>query len=426
MKVGVIGAGIIGSAIAWELRKRGAEVTVFEKLGDAGHGSTSASCGIIRRCYSQTSMIKLSNEASEIWAEWENWLGPIEGSLARFERPGMLLIPSNVDEGFLQVIEEMKKSRVKAEFLDKNAINEKFPFLNTEAFFPSKPVSDDSFFNETGELQGGVWEEDAGYVVSPGLANTNLKLAAQRDGVEFLFNTEVCKVEHDGGAPYSIVTNAGQTHEFDVMVNAAGPWSSKINQLAGVELPLENRALRREVHAMKNPVFGKHDMPVVGDLDSGTYFRPETGGIDIVIGSTDPECDEKEWVENPDEVDIGLTETYWERQVLRTMRRIPKLQMGKARGLAHMYDVTLADWYPTVDRTDIDGWYVALGTSGSSFKTAPMIGVMMAEIVYACENGHDHDNDPVILDLPRIGLTVDTSFLSRLRSANATTGTVFG
>jgi sarcosine oxidase subunit beta len=108
------------------------------------------------------------------------------------------------------------------------------------------------------------------------------------------------------------------------------------------------------------------------------------------------------------------------------MKRFPEVRLGRSRGLASLYDVTLQDWYPIVDRTDLPGYYVCIGTSGSSFKTAPVLGRLMAEIVDACQRGVDTDRDPVRLELPRVGISIDTAFLSRLRGRIRSTGTVIG
>ena len=91
-----------------------------------------------------------------------------------------------------------------------------------------------------------------------------------------------------------------------------------------------------------------------------------------------------------------------------------------------MYDVTPLDWNPILDRTDVPGYYVAIGTSGSSFKTAPVIGDVMARLIEACEAGRDHDSDPLHVTLPATGFEVDMSFFSRLRGAHVTSGTVLG
>ena len=108
------------------------------------------------------------------------------------------------------------------------------------------------------------------------------------------------------------------------------------------------------------------------------------------------------------------------------MKRFPDVQMGPLKGVADLYDVTVQDWYPIVDRTDLPGYYVCIGTSGSSFKTAPVLAMLMTDIIESCEGGRDVDEKPVDLVLPRIGVTIDTRFLSRLRGAIETSGTVIG
>ena len=47
----IIGAGVIGSAIALELARRGARVTVVDSRGGPGYGSTSASSAMVRYHY---------------------------------------------------------------------------------------------------------------------------------------------------------------------------------------------------------------------------------------------------------------------------------------------------------------------------------------------------------------------------------------
>jgi glycine/D-amino acid oxidase-like deaminating enzyme len=165
---------------------------------------------------------------------------------------------------------------------------------------------------------------------------------------------------------------------------------------------------------------------VIGDVDGGVYTRPETGGRALIVGSTDPECDEFEWIADPDNYDQTVTEPYRQRQCLRLMKRIPELELGPARGVASLYDVTVQDWYPIADGTDLPGYYVCIGTSGSSFKTAPVLGRLMAEIIESCERGAEIDAEPFQLDLPRVGVKIDTRFLSRRRQDLSSSGTVIG
>ncbi len=427
MRVAVIGAGVIGCAIGWALRRAGFDAVVIDRHGEVGHGSTSASCGIVRRFYSQPGMTALAQEASYVWADWEAHLGGVDDDLATFERPGVLLIPPGIDDRTRAIVAHMKECGVPVSILDADAAEARFPFLCADSFFPPVPAADPGFFEPTGKrIAGAVFEEDGGYVVSPGLATHNLRLAGERDGVTFRLGAPLVGVDRADGGPFVLRTD-GEPIEADAVVNAAGPHSGVVNAMAGVTLPLETRPLRREVHAMRNPRYqAGGGVPVVGDLDGGIYFRPESRCRDIIVGSADPACDAFEWVEDPDDYNESITDLVHERQTLRLMKRFPGMRRGPARGLGALYDVTVADWYPIIDKTDSPGWYVAMGTSGSSFKTAPVIGPLVAALVAECEGGRDHDVDPVVLDLPRSGLRVDTSFLSRLRAANATTGTVIG
>jgi sarcosine oxidase subunit beta len=87
------------------------------------------------------------------------------------------------------------------------------------------------------------------------------------------------------------------------------------------------------------------------------------------------------------------------------------------KGLVDLYDVT-DDWIPIYDRSDLPGFYMAVGTSGNQFKNAPVAGAMMAELIIACEQGRDHDQDPLPFHLERTGRTISVGFFSRLREIN--------
>jgi glycine/D-amino acid oxidase-like deaminating enzyme len=187
--------------------------------------------------------------------------------------------------------------------------------------------------------------------------------------------------------------------------------------------------MRQEVHQVSAPPSYSTEggrAPVVADLDVGTYVRPSAGG-QMLIGGTEPECDPLQWLDDVDGANLNVTLDLYEAQVTRAARRFPDLQVPPApRGVAGVYDVA-DDWTPIYDRTVLDGFYVAIGTSGNQFKNAPMAGIAMAQLVDAVEDGHDHDRDPVIVTGAHTGLAVNLGAFSRLRSPNAdSTGTVIG
>ena len=71
----VIGAGIIGGAVGFELSKAGYRTLNVDKLPAAGYGSTSNSCAIIRFSYSTYDGVAMSWEGQHYWDDWANYLG---------------------------------------------------------------------------------------------------------------------------------------------------------------------------------------------------------------------------------------------------------------------------------------------------------------------------------------------------------------
>ena len=73
----IIGAGIIGSAISFELSKKGWKTLNIDKNPSAGYGSTSTSCAIIRVYYSTFEGCAMAYEGYHYWKDWENYLSEI-------------------------------------------------------------------------------------------------------------------------------------------------------------------------------------------------------------------------------------------------------------------------------------------------------------------------------------------------------------
>ena len=165
---------------------------------------------------------------------------------------------------------------------------------------------------------------------------------------------------------------------------------------------------------------------MVGDLDVGIYRRPEAGG-GLLVGGAEPDCDPLEWLDDPGEADLRPTRAAFDAQVLRAARRFPDLGVpSRPSGIVGIYDVA-SDWIPIYDRTELDGFYVAIGTSGNQFKNAPVVGELMADLVVAVESGHDHDRDPLTFAGTSTGLAFDVGTFSRRRPHHPeSSGTVMG
>lgn len=417
----IIGAGIIGAATALALARKGWRTLNVDKLPAAGYGSTSGSCAIIRPYYSTVDGSALAYESHFYWREWPEFLGvEDERGLAKYINCGCIVLKTEHNSQLVPTCEIMDKIGAPWEDLSPEEVKRRVPVAVMDSFGPAKRPDDPHFGESSGrDLAGGVFFPSGGYVSDPQLATHNLQVAAEAHSATFQFNAEVAEILQDGGRVSGIRLASGEVIESPVVVNVAGPHSAKINHLAGVEegMNIKTRALRHEVAHVPSPSGYDYEAEgcVFSDNDTATYCRPEIGNH-FLIGSEDPPCDQREWVD-PDDFDRDFTEQ-WNVQVMRLAQRFPTMGIpSRKKGVVELYDVT-DDWIPIYDKSDLPGFYLAIGTSGNQFKNAPISGEMMADLIEACENGQDHDTDPVDFHLRHVDRRVSLGFYSRNREIN--------
>lgn len=423
----VVGAGVVGSSTALELARAGHRVLVVDKAGGPGFGSTSASSAVVRFNYSTWDGMAAAWESKFRWESWADHLGHTDPTgLASFKRCGL---------AFLDV-EIMPRRRMAAMFLDAGIPFEEWgpdelakalPGIDTGRYYPPKPVTSEEFFADASGTLGAIYTPDAGYVDDPQLAAANLASAASHFGATFLFKRTVTAVVQ-GPATWTVKLDDGQELTAPIVVNAAGPWSTALNRLAGVgsDFTVKVGPMRQEVHHVAAPTSLTADFPIIADADLGIYVRAESGGH-LLIGGTEPECDPLEWIDDPDAANPHPTTERFEAQVFRGARRLPDLAVpNRPRGIAGVYDAA-HDWTPIYDRTEADGYFVAMGTSGNQFKNAPLIGSLMTTLIEGVSNGADHDAEPLTYTAPHTGHVIDLGTFSRRRQPNeASSGTVLG
>ena len=417
----VIGAGALGAAIALELSKRGMSTVNVDRLSGPGEGSTADSASIVRLYASTPQMVAMSLDAIDAWARWPDYLGvEDEAGFARYVRTGSLLLKSGAGH-HEQALPALRTLGIPFEDWDTDELRGHMPLFDVRAFWPPRPVDDERFEAEPiGELAGAVYVPEGGYVNDPRLAAQNLTAAAKAHGAAFAYRGTVVQVIRRADRVTGVRLGDGRVLSAPVVVNAAGPHSAIINRMAGVEagMRVRTRPLRHELHVVPAPPGFDYETEgvQVSDGDLGINFRPETGN-QILVGSEDPPCDPLTWVDDPDRHDRGPTQAQWERQVYRLARRIPTLPVPlAAKGLAGLYDVS-TDSQPIYDRSDLPGFYMAVGTNGNQFKTAPVVGRLMAELIVACESGHDHDAAPLVVPATMSDFTFELGAFSRNRAA---------
>jgi sarcosine oxidase subunit beta len=414
----VIGAGVIGAAIAKALAERHRSVTVIDANGGPGHGSTSSSASIVRLHATSVDAVVLAAEALPYWQRWQEFLdSPAHEPLARLHTCGSVILDDGSD--FLSsVATAMTVAGVEHEWWAHDEMRSQLPLFDLRSFGPPRLPDDARFWDEPrAEIHTAVFTPDSGWVDDPALAAANLLAAAQRAGAVFRPHSTVTGVLSSGDRCLGVTLADGTELRADVVVNAAGPHSTVLNDLAGVTegMSVRTAALRQELHLVPAPeglVPGAGRVHVV-DGDLGVNFRPETGG-GILVGSGGAVCDEPVYVD-PDQWDRPIRAEEWDRHVLRLARRIPELRVPNRRtGVTGLYDVT-PDWLPIYDRTELPGFYVAIGTSGNQFKTAPLVGELMAELIEQ-DGSSDVRSDEVALAGPVTGRPIRLAPYSATRT----------
>ncbi len=417
----IIGAGVIGACTAFEMAKAGYRTLSIDKQGGAGLGSTAGSCAIIRLYYSNVESCALAYENWFIWKDWAGYLGSTDPrGMIQYKDVGTLVMKCAENGNMERAAGLMDAIGAPYEHWGPEQIKGKFPFFDLRTFGPAKRPDQDGFGEPTGgEIPGAMFFPCGGYVTDPALAAQNAEHAAKQHGAEFLYNATVAEILTANGRAAGVKLADGRSIHAPVVVNIAGPHSANINRMAGVydEMNIKTRALRHEVaHVPAPPGFDMERQGcVTSDSDLSTYARPETGNY-VLIGSEDPSCDTREWVD-ADDWDRDLSDQ-GRVQAMRLAQRYAGLPVpNNPKGVVELYDVT-EDWIPIYDKTALPGFYVAIGTSGNQFKNAPVAGKMMTKLIAECEAGRDHDADPVHIRFDNMGHEISIGFFSRNRAIN--------
>ena len=418
----IIGTGVIGTAIAFEMAKLGWKTVSLDRNTQIGHGSTAGSCAVIRMHYSTFDGTAFAWEGYHYWRDWKDYLGlPSNTNYAKFKECGCLVMRTEKNGYLKKHLNNSHLLQIPLEEWDSAKIKARLPIYSLDSYSPPKLRVDENFGISNGKrIEGGVYWPNAGYVTDPALSSQNLADAAQKFGAEFRLGVEVIEILQESGKVRGVRLGDGEEIHAPVVVNVAGPGSSHINDLAGVvdEMTIKTRPLRQEVAHVPAPKgfdFERRGM-IVSDSDIAIYVRPEHGN-NILIGSEDPSCDEHVWTENDTNYEREFTDQ-WDTQVLRYGQRVPSLGISsQTRGVVDLYDAS-TDWIPIYDKSSLQGFYMACGTSGNQYKNAPIAGKMMAALIDYCEAGTNHDKTPLTYRMPYTDRSINVGFYSRKRLIN--------
>ena len=365
----IIGGGVMGCSILYNLAERGVTDAVLLERDVLASGSTSRSQAILRMHYSNEVTTKLSWDSLRIFRDFQE----ITGIPSGYTKTGYFIIVGPEDRRAMEENVAMQRSvGVNTSVVTAEDVREIAPMV------------------EPGEDEAFAYEPESGYA-DPYSVTTGYANAAREMGARVRSGSAATGVEITGDRVSAVLTEDGRV-ETRTAVVATGPWSGPFLKSIGVDVPL--RPIRHQVVMLRRPQDIVPDHPIVGDVVYDMSPRPDVGNITLIGVGEDEEAE-------PESFNQGVDMPMVERTFENLTKRMPGMASALFRGGWSGLFTTTPDWHPVLDRVEgIEGLYLAVGFSGHGFKLAPMVGVVMAELV---TEGKATSVDISELDLKRFG-----------------------
>ncbi len=348
--VAVIGAGIIGAAVAFNLARKGAKVVVLEAQPAPATGSTGKSAAGVRVQYSEPLNIQLSWESIQEYRDFEELYGHPSG----YDPLGYLfLVPAGNAETHRSALAMQLGHGVPVEELSPSEAQRLVPFqIDPEA------TSTTTFGSADG-------------VVDPHAITMAYLSMARSLGATVLVDSPVRSLRFEDAA-WHLGVPSGPLSVGQV-VCAGGAWSGEVAALAGMRVPIE--PMLRSIYATA-PLPERHRYPLTIDLASGFYLRSE--GKRVIFGRSNHE--------QPAGFFEGVDFTDLDRVLGFGLERFPWLaetSLDRRASWWGYYEVT-PDENPVLGRMPdlapgATAWLNACGFSGHGVQQAAAVGRLVAE-----------------------------------------------
>ncbi len=350
----IVGGGVIGCSIAFQLAKRRAGRVVLLEKAFLGAGSSGKSGAIVRQHYSNALTVAMARQSLRVF---ENFPDAVGGPPV-FTRTGMALL-----------VNERDRAGLEANMTLQRGLGVDVRLVTAQELMDIDPNA------RLAEDELAAFEAEAGYVEAVQVVASYAD-AARRAGADVRLGVEVKGLLSDKGRVSGVETNEGPYH-CGTLVLATGPWAARLARDLKVELPVQ--ACRTQVALFRRPPDCGRRGIVYGDFVQGIYFKPTHGDL-VHAGSLAGE--EVNDPVDPDHYNEAADGSWLPPIRQRLGRRYPAMHRGYGRGgYGALYGIT-PDWHPILDRLPgLEGAYCAVGFSGHGFKLSPLVGQLMAELV---------------------------------------------
>lgn len=350
----IIGGGVIGSSIAYNLLNDGfeGEITIFEKDHLYEYSSTPRSAGGIRQLFTTAINIKISRYSLHKYLTFPEDM-TVNGEKAEidFRQHGYLFLASTKNNTSLIKQAKLQQSLgVPSQILSKNELLNIIPELNID------------------DLHGGLYCHEDGYL-DPYSVMQGYARKAKSLGANYVYE-EVKTITTNKGKVTGIQTIDGQNFNAPIVINCAGPWAPKLSEK--INLPIPVVPLKRQIIQFDTEQPLEKQLPLTID-PSGVYFRHE--GESIISGYSE---------QVKPSIEFTWRRSFFEETLWPVLaHRVKNFERAKvSSGWAGIYSHNTIDQNAIIGgHPNMSGYYLACGFSGHGMQQAPAVGKGLAELI---------------------------------------------
>jgi sarcosine oxidase, subunit beta len=264
----VVGGGTVGAWCACFLREAGLASVVLIEKGVLGQGASSRAAGVVRVQGGTPEAVRLGRWTREFYLGQRDWLGTDSG----FVQQGYLLpafTPAEVAAAHTRI--EMQRSLgLPVRWLNPGEVSEINPTIADGATLGASYCAEDGYITPPRNVAAYTAAlVSRGVVVAERMRFTALSGGSGGSG---------------GSGPSVTVETSRGNVSAGLVVLAGGPRLAEVGAAAGITIPAGG--VRHHVAVTEeHPAFA--DTPMVFDVPSGLYWRPEEGGL--LFGMSDPD-----------------------------------------------------------------------------------------------------------------------------------------
>jgi D-arginine dehydrogenase len=365
----VIGAGIAGASVAYELAAT-RRVLLLERESQPGYHTTGRSAALFTETYGNAVMRALTRASKPLLAA-----PPAGFASAPLLSPRGTLLVARAEQ-----LPALQRARAEC-----SALVDNLAWWSAEEVRARVPCF------APGQAAAGLFEPDAMDIDVHALHHGFLRGLRARDGV-LVCNAGVHALARYGGH-WRVQTSTGE-FAAPQLVNAAGAWADEIGRLAGAR-PIGLAPMRRTAITFDPPAGASVERwPAVIDIDEQWYFKPDAGRILASPADETPSlpCDAQ-----PDEYDVALL---IDRLTRCTTLQVPRIRARWAGLRSFVADRTVVAGFDD----EAPGLFWLAGQGGYGIQTAPAVARAAAALI---------DGRPLPADIA--GLGVDAESLSPRR-----------